>query len=325
MLLLPVKARDRLVESLAAAIVKIGDMEGCVAYGVEDGVNIKEFPHEVLTHFEHASGKSKIALAAANTFLPFCSTEPRLKGPFSPLAKIYAEILFVLHQIIDKMDNMMQMRTSYGSGPLEDFNAVIYPYRRNLAGSITLILYAVQEALTTKLPLPQFLPSSRLAHLRLINRVRDVVRSTTHAENRDQEPSTPRTRVLRRKYVSWNASAAAQAEVIEYLEELTDLTKLLVGANEFRSGVLTRPTYEEYVAKSKKDGGEVRGEEAAGVGDRVDGAADVEGLRKRKGKGRQPTVVPTVGSEDVPVSLRRIHTRKQDAEIRRRRTNESEV
>ena len=42
---------------------------------------------------------------------------------------------------------------------------------------------------------------------------------------------------------------AGQIEVIEYLEELIDLTKLLVGANEFRSGMLTRPSYREYVEK----------------------------------------------------------------------------
>ena len=32
------------------------------------------------------------------------------------------QILFVLHQIVDRMDNMLQLRTVYGSGPLEEFN-----------------------------------------------------------------------------------------------------------------------------------------------------------------------------------------------------------
>ena len=31
-------------------------------------------------------------------------------------------MLFVLHQIVDRMDNMLQLRTVYGSGPLEEFN-----------------------------------------------------------------------------------------------------------------------------------------------------------------------------------------------------------
>jgi len=31
-------------------------------------------------------------------------------------------MVFVLYQIVDRMDNMLQLRTAYGSGPLEEFN-----------------------------------------------------------------------------------------------------------------------------------------------------------------------------------------------------------
>jgi hypothetical protein len=176
-----------------------------------------------------------------------------LKGSFKGLALVYAEILYVLHAIVDRMDNMLHLRQEYGSGVLEELNAQVYPYRRNVAGSITLVLFAVHEALTTKLPLPQFLPSARLAHLRMVNRVREVVLSKAPADIQAHEPSrseiemTMVKRVVRQKFLSWNAASAGQIEVIEYLEELIDLTKLLVGANEFRSGMLTRPTYRDYV------------------------------------------------------------------------------
>ena len=49
-----------------------------------------------------------------------------------------------------------------------------------------------------------------------------------------------RRRAVRKKYLSWNAASAAQAEIIEFLEELVELAKLIVGASEFRSGVLAR-------------------------------------------------------------------------------------
>ena len=32
------------------------------------------------------------------------------------------QIIFVLRQITDRMDNMLQLRTAYGSGPLEELN-----------------------------------------------------------------------------------------------------------------------------------------------------------------------------------------------------------
>ena len=231
LILLPVKARTRLVESLTAAIKQISNMEGCIAFGIEEKQNLVEgFPVEVFERFESASTKAKSALGAAEMFLPFCSAEPRLKGSFAVLALIYGEIVFVLRQIVDRMDNMLQLRTAYGSGPLEEFNAQLYPYRRNIAGSITLTLFAVHEAMTTKLPLPQFLPSARLAHLRMVNKVREVIQGQidtdvdrTTSEDHERILKAARQRAVRKKYMSWNAGSAAQAEVIEYLEELTDL------------------------------------------------------------------------------------------------------
>lgn len=255
----PVRARDRLVESLASSIGRIIEMETCVAYGIETGANLDVQSLAVTQRFEHAKSKAQGALTAAETFLPFCANEPRLKGSFARLALVYSEILYVLHAIVDRMDNMLQLRHEYGSGVLEELNAQVYPYRRNVAGSITLILFAVQEALTTKFPLPQFLPSARLAHLRMVNRVREVV-----LENGPGDPQKSSDvlrseielamikRVVRQKFQSWNAASAGQIEVIEYLEELVDLTKLLVGANEFRSGLLTRPTYHEYVERVER-------------------------------------------------------------------------
>ena len=183
---------------------------------------------------------------------------------------------------------MLTLRRSYGSGPLEEFNAQLYPYRRNVAGAVILTLFAVQSALATKMPLPQFMPSARLAHLRMVNKVREVVteaaveqgervggwvgrseggakgekgggresagagtgtdanasNSTPPKDSQERDPL--RHLAVRRKYLAFNASSAAQAEIIEFLEELVELSKLLVGANEFRSGLFVRPALEEY-------------------------------------------------------------------------------
>ncbi|KAI4240885.1 MAG: hypothetical protein L6R40_004880 [Gallowayella cf. fulva] len=228
---LPVKARTRLVESLTMAVRKISEMETCIAAGIEEGVNLDVYNPRALERFEGASAKANDALTAAETYLPFCSNEPRIKGSFEGLSKIYSEILFVLHQIVDRMDNLLQLRTAYGSGPLEELNAQLYPYRRNVAGSIIITLFAVETSLITKLSLPQFFPSARLANLRMINRVREVVQQQavpdTDTEPDDGTGAKVKHRILRRKYMAWNAASAARAEIIEYVEELIDLTKLL--------------------------------------------------------------------------------------------------
>lgn len=265
--LFPVRARDRLVESLASTIQQILNMEASVAVGIETPNSMNLQSEALSARFIHAKDKAEAALAAAQTFLPFTLTEPRLKGNFRGQAMIYNEIIYVLHQIIDRMDHVLHLRKAYGSAVLEELNEYVLPYRRNMAASITLTLFAVHEALTTRLPLPQFLPSSRVAHVRYVRRVREIMLeqngsapgSSTASEfpGKDSRRSSrvPEAHVLKsvtkQKFLSWNAGSAGMIEIIEYLEELVDLAKLLVGVNAFRTGMLERPKFHEYIAKIK--------------------------------------------------------------------------
>lgn len=261
----PVRARDRLVESLSACVQHIQSMQGAMAVGL-DGPDVLDVRSPKLhRNFDRWRDKAQASLAAAETFLPFCSSEPRLKGSFKKLAPIYAEIVYVLHQIIDRMDNVVQLRKAYGSSVLETLNPQAYMYRRSMAASCTLMLFAVNEALTTWLPLPQFLPSARVAHLRLIHRVREIITSqastsapvtptVSHAshcsstsEYEDQANEKIARLITKHNFLSWNASAAGHMEIIEYLEELVELVKMLVGVNAFRSGMLEKPNYTRYV------------------------------------------------------------------------------
>ncbi|KAL8960319.1 MAG: hypothetical protein Q9193_002963 [Seirophora villosa] len=311
---LPVKARTRLVESLASTIRRVREMEICICTGIEGGGNPNISDPKLVKRFERASRKANTDLAAAETFFRNQGSKARLK------------ILFVLHQIVDRMDNMLQLRTAYGSGPLEEFNAQLYSYRRNLAGTITLTLFAVETSLITKASLPQFFPSARLSHLRMINRVRAVVQQAVEQDPDAKASDAVRKRAVRRKYMAWNAASAARAEIIEYLEELIDLAKLVVGANEFRSGLLMRATYQDYTQKLA----EVAGKSNESV-DPVDMAGDARdnfmdqptqptGMIRRR---RLMTIQSSGSSEEkIPASLKRIQSRKIEAGFRRQATNE---
>ncbi|RYO93489.1 hypothetical protein DL766_004806 [Monosporascus sp. MC13-8B] len=266
MFLFPVRARDRLVESLASSIQQISQMEACLAIGIDSPTNGNVKSRAVNANFQRAKGKAEQALSAARTFLPFCLTEPRLKGSFKGQTMIYREMIFVLFQIIERMDNVLHLRNVYGNSVLEELSAEVLPYRRNVAGSITITLFAVHEALTTRLPLPQFLPSSRVAQLRVISCVRELLLrraisgSTSGAATpavADGDTSTPLSShflryMTKQTFLSWNAASAGIIEIIEYLEELVDLAKLLVGVNAFRSGMLERPNFHEHMKKVRE-------------------------------------------------------------------------
>ncbi len=129
-----------------------------------------------------------------------------------------------------------------------------------MAAGVGMTLFAVNEALTTRLPLPQFLPSCRLAQLRLVHRVREVLAEDISLPEDSSELKSGNMvsfaldqdaikKVTHHKALSWNAAAAGQMEIIEYLEELVELAKLLVGVNAFRSGMLEQPSYRQYVRR----------------------------------------------------------------------------
>ncbi|UNI21702.1 hypothetical protein JDV02_007669 [Purpureocillium takamizusanense] len=355
----PVRARDRLVESLSASVRQVQKMQASLAVGVDTPERLDLKSEKLLNRFNRARDKAQAALAAAETFLPFCFNEPRLKGSFKPLAPIYEEIIYVLHQIIDRMDSVVQLRLAYGSSILEDLNSEVYAYRRSVAATCTLTLFSVNEALTTWLPLPQFIPSARLAQLRLINRVRAILmrqrsdadvsgvrRFSTRAELDEETASL----ITKRKFLSWNASTAGMMEIIEYLEELIELVKLLVGVNAFRSGMLERPNYGDYaqtLGGDQKQLAKVGSSQSGGSGSTADAhesaatsashAADAgvslrraatfaqqasqHGQRNAAGDVGATAAAGEDEDEVLPLSLQRVGTRlrRADTVVRRRR------
>ncbi|KAG6008355.1 hypothetical protein E4U21_004559 [Claviceps maximensis] len=294
--IMPVRARDRLVEYLSASVRQIQKMQAAIAVGIDDPHRPNFRSRKVFERFGHCRDKAQAALGAAETILPFCLTEPRLKGSFRPLAPTYKQIIYILRQITDLMDNMIQLRRAYGSSVLEDLNPQVHTLRRNVAAGSTLILFSINEALTTWHPLPQFLPSARLAELRLINRIRELVtaqssgiRSKTKddevSENLDRRPVvTEETAdmITQQKFLSWNAGTAGQMEIIEYLEELVGLIKLLVGVDAFQSGMLERPQYRQYIRQLETE----QGEDLSRV-DSVRGQFPRHGQKQEEEDGRQ--------------------------------------
>lgn len=390
----PVKARTKLKECLATAITQINLMESCVALGVDEKQTHMLKHPRFLKRFERAAKKAGVALNAAEAFLEYARHEPRVKGKWEPHRVVYKEILFVLRQIVERMENLLRLRTAFGSAVLEEFNARVHGYRRNVAAAITLTLYAVEQSLTQKLPLPQFLPSARLAHLRMIVRVRQILHedaasgATTPRRSRggsmkDQQSAdeedgieigsveTPspasgapngvpslqrsfsttgqinhRRRALCLKILSWNASTAALEECVEYVEELVDLVKLLVGVNEFRSGILHRPTFGEYLGGvyplTSVNGGTATvgtAEEIARMG-RVNSGGNVlriartastleerlylDGTEGQAGHDEEADTVNALArttsvSASLPLPLTRIHSRREAERLKRKK------
>lgn len=312
--LFPIKARDQLNEEISYVAGCIAEMEMLYAAGLEGESLQLSLTDDRYERFAKLSQSAKAALSRADAYKGLTRQEPRLKGEYTELENVFTQIIFIQRQIVDRMDNIVLLRRQYGSAVLEELNYVVYPYRRQLVASVACLMRAVQEALINKTPLPQFLPSARIAHRRLINKVRDTLRQKYGNQMRSLKPRTvvdrfrasedglggsigggregerdsdsgsdsgsgsdsdsdsdsngggeglmlkpkhirrntlpPHQYILKEKFLSWNASSAATEEVIEYIEELVQLAKILVGVNEFKYGFLSRPLYENWAAEA---------------------------------------------------------------------------
>jgi len=86
MVVLPVKARTRLVESISAVLRQISEMENVIATGIEEGRDLELFSASRLVEFEHASRKANSALTAAETFCETKNDAP--PGPLGQCLRI---------------------------------------------------------------------------------------------------------------------------------------------------------------------------------------------------------------------------------------------
>lgn len=325
-LIFPIKARDQLNEELSFICGCLSNMLLLYATGLEGETVDKSMSETRYEKINTLSKSAKAALGRAESYNRLTRQEPRLKGEFTELEKIFDQVMFVQTQIVERIDTAALLRRHNGSAIIEELNEVVYPYRRQLIGSLTSLMREVQEAFINKTPLPQYSPSARIAHRRLINKVRQTLEiqyasklssrvssrltlaresinetsSTTDVsistEGNDEEnlmmkslkrrhrytparfststtsplsipaqvavPTEPyineinavereqQEYILKGKFLAWNASSAAMEEIIEYIEELIYLTKILVGVNEFKYGFLSRPLYKDWATEA---------------------------------------------------------------------------
>lgn len=271
----PVKARDQLNEEISFICGCISEIELLYSVGLDGEEHETTLTQQRFEKIKKLSASAKAALTRATAYKGLTRQEPRLKGEYTGLENIFTEVIFVLQQIVERMDNAAILRRHYGSSIAKGVNPIVYAYRRQLVGSTIALFRAAQEAFNNKTPLPQFLPSARLAHRRLLVKISKVLPQianipsiTTESSNKMQDSTsssdseeeltfTAKQSKLTRKvtfdretYLTWNATSASTEEIIDYIEELIDLTKILVGVNEFKYGFLSRPIYEDWATEA---------------------------------------------------------------------------
>ncbi|KAF9923506.1 hypothetical protein FBU30_006443 [Linnemannia zychae] len=178
--------------------------------------------------FQKVEHQLQTKLIKIYQLLELSEKEPRLKGTFPK--ELYKQIVQCCQNILDRM---VSMRMTAQLLSIEVRDLVTGPmnyYRRDMVGALLLYFSVLSSSLASKTPLPPYLPSARLARLRVIYLVRQAISAHQEITGKDQYT-----------YIYYYAYSSALEEVIEELELLAILIKPLVGVTVVSASQGNRP------------------------------------------------------------------------------------
>ncbi|KAG0203340.1 hypothetical protein BGX28_004369, partial [Mortierella sp. GBA30] len=154
--------------------------------------------------FQHVEHQLQTKLIKISQLLELSGSEPRLKEEF-PM-KLYQQIIQCCQNILDRMVSM-RMAAQLLSPDVRDLvTGPMNYYRRDMVGALLLYFSVLSSSLASKSPLPPYLPSARMARLRVIYNVREAI-AARQAETGEDHYT----------YIYYYAFSSALEEVIEEL------------------------------------------------------------------------------------------------------------
>ncbi|KAG0022359.1 hypothetical protein BGZ80_000436 [Entomortierella chlamydospora] len=166
--------------------------------------------------FQHIEQQLQAKLMKIMELVELSVLEPKLKEEFP--VKLYRKIVKCCQNILDRMVSMRMAAQLLSPEVRELISGSLNICRRDLIGALLLYFSVLSSSLASKSPLPPYLPSARMARLRLIYRVREVIAARQRETGQDHYT-----------YIYYYAFTSALEEVIEELELLAILIKPLVG------------------------------------------------------------------------------------------------
>ncbi|KAF8986982.1 hypothetical protein BGZ52_006879 [Haplosporangium bisporale] len=173
--------------------------------------------------FQHVEHQLQTKLIKILQLLELSGSEPRLKEEF-PM-KLYKQIIQCCQNILDRMVSMRMAAQLLSPEVRELVTGPMNYYRRDMVGALLLYFSVLSSSLASKSPLPPYLPSARMARLRVIYNVREAIAAHQAVTGEDHYT-----------YIYYYAFSSALEEVIEELELLAILIKPIVGVTLVSSG-----------------------------------------------------------------------------------------
>ncbi|ORX77751.1 hypothetical protein K493DRAFT_363203 [Basidiobolus meristosporus CBS 931.73] len=223
-LLWPYIARVELRKHLSATIYNLGVLFSRIMsiYMISgDMPAALEAKHEA----KRLTNKLQSAMTKATALLAQSAQEPRLRDRFQE--QVYADIIIKAQNLLDWSSTMYTSIVQTDDTLRVRLAKRLARRRKDVVATALLHFYVLSGALKSKSPLPPYLPSARVARLRLLNQIREMdifqdLGSRAHDAAADGFV-----------YTFWYSYTGSLIEIVEEQEELGDLIKQIVGEIEF--------------------------------------------------------------------------------------------
>ncbi|KAG2171597.1 hypothetical protein INT43_008323, partial [Umbelopsis isabellina] len=231
----PFVARHQLRKALADVILELGEYYAfLISAFLYDDVHRLPAAEDIKSCDKQERNLQR-AIVACRDLLDLTYHEPGLKAPFP--TEFYNEMITTTQNLLDRLCNL---RCAVVHMPIdvrkETVNADVYLYRRDMTAAFLLHFHTLAVSLKAKQSLPAYMPSARLARIRLINR-------------RRENPTDAQESPVKFKNLTWFAMACSSEEIIEELEHLGLLIRYITG--ESKNSYMIRASGERLQERQK--------------------------------------------------------------------------
>ncbi|OBA25686.1 hypothetical protein HANVADRAFT_53746 [Hanseniaspora valbyensis NRRL Y-1626] len=260
----PLRCRLGLFKELGFSINAISQLLAICFPGVESSTERIEISEE--NHLKFAKIVSEIdhSLEKIQEFKTFVKHEPKLKGEYQPIDPLFNDCIRILKALLERCELIESLKYTAGNEMLSTLQKEpkIFKHRQTTIISLMNNLQIASLSLRNKTPLPPNMLSSRIAHRKMTNSIKEIFDDSTipkpqsHSMVRrtsSQIYQQYTVTFLKDKLLAWNSVNSQLSEIIEFSEELIKINLQLCGCNLFRYGFLSRPNNDMSVAMINDD------------------------------------------------------------------------
>lgn len=207
------------------------------------GVSLDEHKrfHKMIHSIEHSISKM-------NEYKTFLKHEPKIKGEYQPLDPLYAECIQIIKYLVERCQLIEALKFN-SEELLHTLNEQpqVFKHRQSTIVNLLNNFKVVSLSLATKSPLPPNMLSSRNAHRKMTDSIKEIFDKASQLKSHSMARKSSSeiyqiysVSFLTDKLLVWNSVNSQLSEIIEFSEELIKITKALCGYKAFRYGFMAR-------------------------------------------------------------------------------------